>query len=162
MTVSTVNDLVEIYKNNHETIHRQIAGITQAESLIQPPFQGNCLNWVLGHVVVARGQALQLLGLPGTFTPEEIKLYGHGSEPITGPANAIDIDVIVSKLDDSITRLTDKLNSMSPADLEKEVRIWRGPVPLSSAISFQLWHETYHTGQLELLRQLAGKNDKIL
>jgi hypothetical protein len=24
------------------------------------------------------------------------------------------------------------------------------------------WHETYHTGQLELLRQLAGKNDAII
>jgi methionine salvage enolase-phosphatase E1 len=24
------------------------------------------------------------------------------------------------------------------------------------------WHETYHTGQLELLRQLAGTNDRIV
>ena len=25
-----------------------------------------------------------------------------------------------------------------------------------------LWHETYHVGQLELLRQLAGTDDKVL
>jgi methionine salvage enolase-phosphatase E1 len=25
-----------------------------------------------------------------------------------------------------------------------------------------VWHETYHIGQLEPLRQLAGKNDKII
>jgi hypothetical protein len=24
------------------------------------------------------------------------------------------------------------------------------------------WHETYHTGQLEILRQLAGTNDRIV
>ncbi|NHZ72498.1 MAG: hypothetical protein GWP17_05390, partial [Aquificales bacterium] len=24
------------------------------------------------------------------------------------------------------------------------------------------WHETYHTGQLEILRQLAGKNDSVI
>jgi hypothetical protein len=29
-------------------------------------------------------------------------------------------------------------------------------------IRFSHWHETYHVGQLELLRQLAGKNDKVI
>jgi hypothetical protein len=24
------------------------------------------------------------------------------------------------------------------------------------------WHETYHTGQLDILRQLAGKDDGVL
>jgi hypothetical protein len=29
-------------------------------------------------------------------------------------------------------------------------------------ITFLQWHETYHLGQLEPLRQLAGKNDKVI
>lgn len=32
---------------------------------------------------------------------------------------------------------------------------------LGAALPFFLWHESYHTGQLELLRQLAGMNDKV-
>ena len=30
------------------------------------------------------------------------------------------------------------------------------------ALASQHWHETYHTGQLELLRQLAGTDDAIV
>ena len=29
-------------------------------------------------------------------------------------------------------------------------------------LHFLLWHETYHTGQTELLRQLTGVNDKVI
>ena len=33
---------------------------------------------------------------------------------------------------------------------------------LADWVAFLHWHETYHVGQLELLRQLAGTNDKII
>jgi len=29
-------------------------------------------------------------------------------------------------------------------------------------LNFLLWHETYHVGTTEQLRQLAGKNDKVI
>jgi hypothetical protein len=29
-------------------------------------------------------------------------------------------------------------------------------------VFFQYFHETYHVGQTELLRQLAGKNDQVI
>jgi hypothetical protein len=33
---------------------------------------------------------------------------------------------------------------------------------LGDEIEGLAWHETYHLGQLELLRQLAGKNDQVI
>ena len=33
---------------------------------------------------------------------------------------------------------------------------------IGGMVSFLAMHETYHVGQLELLRHLAGKNDKII
>ena len=33
---------------------------------------------------------------------------------------------------------------------------------LLSKIRFDLWHETYHTGQTDLLRQISGMNDHII
>ena len=33
---------------------------------------------------------------------------------------------------------------------------------LGEQLSFLSWHETYHVGQTEALRQLAGKNDKVI
>jgi hypothetical protein len=33
---------------------------------------------------------------------------------------------------------------------------------LGGVLAFLNWHEAYHVGQLELLRQLAGKNDQVI
>jgi hypothetical protein len=33
---------------------------------------------------------------------------------------------------------------------------------VAEKIAFSYWHEAYQVGQLELLRQLAGKYDKVI
>jgi hypothetical protein len=154
--------IIELYQFNHNIIHLHLKDITHPESLIQPPFRGNCINWVIGHIIGIRDECLKLLGLPGMFTESESKKYGYGSEPITDAAQAIDLDAMLKKLDESLAIIVNKLESLSQADLDREARIWRGPLPLSEAVSFMLWHESYHTGQLELLRQLTGKNDHVI
>jgi hypothetical protein len=42
------------------------------------------------------------------------------------------------------------------------VKDFRGEITLGNRLFFIYYHETYHVGQTELLRQLAGKNDKII
>jgi uncharacterized damage-inducible protein DinB len=36
------------------------------------------------------------------------------------------------------------------------------PWTTAEFLHFLLWHETYHAGQTELLRQLSGTNDKVI
>jgi uncharacterized damage-inducible protein DinB len=162
MGTSSANILVELYKYNHDIIHQQLAEISHEESLLQLPFRGNCMNWVVGHILGVRGEALELMGLPGTLNLAEEKVYGYGSDPLADPANACDLGSMVKRLDDSLARVIYGLDSLSSAELNSQVRIWRGPMPLIAALSYVQWHESYHTGQLELLRQLAGKNDKVI
>jgi len=162
MITPTAKLIIELYHYNHNIIHQQLNGITHAESLLQPPFRGNCINWVIGHIVCIRDECLAQLGLPGTFSESESKKYGYGSEPITDASQAIDLITMVKKLDESLATIVSKLESLSQADLDREARTWRGPLPLSEAVSFMLWHESYHSGQLELLRQLTGKNDHVI
>lgn len=153
---------INVLQFNHEIIHQQLQNITQAESLLQPPYRGNCLNWVVGHILSIREYWFGLLGLPGLMSETEKKIYGYGSQPLTEGSQATALDSLVDRLDTSLGILIDELNCLSPAELEREVRIWRGPVPLREAIAFMQWHEAYHTGQLEQLRQLTGKNDHIV
>ncbi len=154
--------LIELYKNNHEIIHKQLNEISQEESLLQLPFRGNCMNWVVGHILGVRGEALELIGLPGTLNAAEEKIYGYGSDPLTDPAKACNLNAMLNRLDEALARVINGLNSMPSTEFERQVRIWRGPMTLLTALSFIQWHESYHSGQLELLRQLAGKNDKII
>lgn len=162
MTTLPNSILVEIYLNSHTILQKQTEGISQEESLLQLPFRGNCMNWVIGHILGIRGDALELMGLPGTMNPAEKQAYGYGSEPITCPEKACDLVDMLRRLDESLPRVIDALTSLSVEDMEREVRIWRGPMPLVTALAYVQWHESFHTGQLEQLRQLAGKNDKVI
>jgi hypothetical protein len=154
--------LINLFQNNHNILHLQVRDVTHTESLIQPPFRGNCLNWVVGHVLVVYGECLEAIGLPNTASEEEVKLYGYGSQPITDPARACDLDDLLKRLDNALPILLGALGSLSAEELERPVQIWRGKVSLLEALSFMQWHSAFHTGQLELLRQLTGKNDKVI
>jgi len=162
MTPPSAVTLIDLLKFNHEAIHMQLKDITHAESILQLSFQGNCMNWVIGHILDNRQGWLGMLGLPAILTEAESKKYGYGSEPVTCAEEALALDYLLEKLDDNLAVLVSKLETLTQADLDREVEIWRGKVPMAQALFFFLWHEAYHTGQLELLRQLAGKNDKVI
>ena len=154
--------LIVVFQANHDILRKQCAGITQAESLLPLPFRGNCLNWVAGHILGIYSQGLELLGLPAAISPAENEIYGYGSEPLTDHRLALPLEDILQRLDSALAALTVGLTGLTADGLQRPVRIWRGQVSLHEGLSFYQWHASFHTGQLELLRQLAGKDDKII
>lgn len=54
--------LCDLYGQTYDVIRRQTAGLTHEDSLLQPSHGGNCLNWVVGHITIARANILALLG----------------------------------------------------------------------------------------------------
>lgn len=162
MTTHTAKVWIELLKFNNNVIHMQLKDITHAESLLQLPFRGNCMNWVIGHILGIRHECLAYLGLPGVLTDAEVNTYQYGSEPITSAEQASDLESMVKRLDESLEALTAHLEGISREALFAEVDHWMGKRPIAEALSFAQWHEAYHTGQLEQLRQLTGKNDKVI
>ena len=80
--------LVELLANGFEgntwVINQEVEGLIYAESLIQPPYHGNCLNWVVGHIVQSRCRVLDLLGEPSIWDDVQRARYASGSDPVTG------------------------------------------------------------------------------
>jgi hypothetical protein len=150
--------LVEYYGIIHRVIKRQLDGVTHKESLQQPPFRGNCLNWVLGHMVFSRGGVLKLLDEDLPWTENEAARYIRNSEPITGEENALPLEQLLDYLDQSQARILAGLQWVSAERMETVV----DDQTVGERMTFSQWHETYHLGQLEPLRQLAGKNDKVI
>jgi uncharacterized damage-inducible protein DinB len=153
--------LIQSFKLTHWLIHKQAEGLTHADSVLQLPFRGNCFNWVLGHIINSRNEALTLLGETPTLSEAEASLYQSGAEPVTGEEQAVRLERLLQALDEALNRLTTALQQVSPDRMAAIYNAERQQT-VGDRIAGLHWHETYHTGQLEILRQLAGKDDKVV
>ena len=143
-------------------INRQVEGLSNADSLLQPPFRGNCLNWVLGHIAVHRGLMIKALGSEDPVSEEPRRRYGNDSEPVLGAADDLQsLDQLLDELKRLKEGIEKRLEGRSAIDLDLVIDAERGTT-MGSRLAFLAWHEAYHVGQTELLRQLAGKDDKII
>ena len=59
-------------------LDRNLAGVDHEQSLLAPRPGGNPMNWIVGHVVRTRNQALALLGSTPLFEDAEFAQYGAG------------------------------------------------------------------------------------
>jgi hypothetical protein len=157
--------LLDAANRNYGVIQRQVAGLTHEDSLLQLPFRGNCLNWVVGHITQSRNKMLKIVGEPTVWTDEQIARYDRESLPVLNGDDAFHFEQILADFKQTHERFVEKLNSMSPDDLLliapeiiKGIPDWS----ISEFLNFLLWHEIYHVGQTEILRQLAGTNDKVI
>lgn len=158
MNYPDAESLIQSYATNHWLINTIIEGLTTADSLVQPPYDGNCMNWVLGHILSGRHTALKLVGATPVWSQEEVDRYKTGSGPIVTADQALPLEKLISDLDLTQERITAALVEKSQADLMEEAETNRGLKPITQHLHGLHWHETYHTGQLELLRDLAKAN----
>lgn len=157
--------LSEVAQRNFDIIRAQLKGVTHEQSLIQPPFNSNCLNWVMGHILQNRNLMLKVLGQPTTWTDEQIERYCMGSAPVIDGRDAVSLDQMTADLAVCHQRLIEGLKPLSSANLDapaREVMTGMTGWTIGWTVNYLLWHETYHTGQTDLLRQAAGMNDKII
>jgi hypothetical protein len=152
--------VIRTLEANYGIIKRQVEGLTHEDSLLQLPFRGNCLNWVVGHIVMARGRMLKLMQLDPVLTPEQAQLYETGSNPITDGGVALRFESLLECLDAAHQQLIAALRASSVEDLGALIPDSERTV--GEQLRGLAWHETYHTGQTEILRQLSGINDKVI
>lgn len=153
-------DLVGTFARNTGVVMAQAKDLTHADSLIQHP-NGNCLNWVLGHIVVDRDDILELLGEPPVASAAA--RYKRGSEPITGEGEGVlSLPQLLELLDQSQARIEATLSRMDAAAFARKSEGDERGRTIGQRAFFIYFHETYHVGQTELFRQLAGKDDKLI
>ncbi len=159
----TSKELAEGFARNLGIIVSQTKGLDHADSILQPPMRGNCMNWVLGHIADNRNALLKRLGQPTMMSEEQGKRYGYGSEPVCADGeDVLKLEELLNMLQRSQETIASVLDRITPEELAREIDGFRGKTSLGSFLFFVHWHETYHVGQAELLRQLAGTNDKVI
>ena len=159
-----IQTLIKFFERNLEIILLQTEGLTHQESLIQLPFRANCMNWVVGHLLTNRRNIIQLLGVEDPLPGVNLDHYERESDPIKAEEEGVlPLDELLSYLEDTQVVLTQLLENETPDSCQRLLPYRRNPErPLSYWLLFLYFHDTYHVGQTELLRQAAGKDDKII
>jgi len=159
----TAQQLADAYARNTNIIQRQADGLSHGDSVLQLPFRGNCFNWVLGHILESRNTILGLLDAEPALDPAVASRYARGSEPILadGP-EVVPFADLLGALERGQAALTEKLGAVTDEAFARETPFFSRSMPLSDLLFFLYFHDSYHTGQAEPLRQLAGKDDKII
>jgi hypothetical protein len=158
----TKADLIKMLVIENNLIHDQTNELSQADTLIQPP-GGNCMNWVLGHLLESQISMLKAIDGVSPIDPVLLDRYKRESAPITPiDEDILSLDFLLDGHDKEHAAIAARLSEMSEADFDVEIQQGERKVIRGWRVFFLHFHYTYHIGQLEQLRQLAGKTEKII
>jgi uncharacterized damage-inducible protein DinB len=146
-----------LFELNDYCVKVNTEGFTEADGFVQPSGGGNCCNWVLGHIVATRNAILELLGESPIWSEKEVGQYKRGAEAITASTNAHSLIDIQNAFDRSQKLILNALKKKTAENLAKET----DDETVGHKLTTLLFHETYHVGQLGLLRRIAGKEGAI-
>ena len=156
------DQLVRAFERNVRVVEAQAEGLDHGDSLLQTEFRINCFNWTVGHLISSRDDLLEALGAQPLFG-DELDRYRRESEPILedGPG-VLPFDRLLAMLRESQGRIGEVLANASEEALVAEVTVGERTTTPASRAFFHFFHDTYHTGQTELLRQVAGVGDSVI
>ena len=143
--------LKQLYELNYRALTLNLEDVNDEEALILPRLGGNCLNWIVGHILISRDEILRQLGEKSVFPGDEANAYKRGSNTenihVLTPLNRL-----LEKMAETQKILEDALGHLTETETEAE---W------IDQLSFLQFHETYHVGQTGLLRRIIGKEGAI-
>jgi uncharacterized damage-inducible protein DinB len=74
----------------------------------------------------------------------------------------LQLEDLLARLDQAQEHIAAALEGMDEAALDREITRGERKTTVGRRLFFLYFHETYHVGQTELFRQLAGKDDKVI
>lgn len=156
--MSDPTKLIRWFQATHWVVQTESKDMTHADSLIQPEFNANSFNWVLGHMLNGRNNIHTALNLPPALPPEQTAVYDRETDGLVDNDTAVPFQTLLAAYDDSQAQVLAALETVPPEtwDARRDERNTVG-----EWVTFLLWHETFHAGQLNVLRQLS-QNDKTI
>ena len=152
MSDNRAETIVRDYAFHNRIIHFYADGLNHEESIWQLPFEHNCFNWILGHIVANRSHALESLAFDHDWQEDVRALYHDGTPPIKPDSPAIALPQLVTWLDASVELMGAALAGQAAAWLDEAHANYRGEKSRFEHVSGFHWHEGFHLGQLEMVK----------
>src|SRR6266511_5520838 len=96
---SELQSLQHQARMEHQVVRRNVEGLTHEESLLQPQPGGNCLNWIVGHLVWVYAGMLPMLQQEPVLEQGRLSRYARGGPPLRNPAEARDFGELMAAWD---------------------------------------------------------------
>lgn len=144
--MTTTETLIYLYQVTYRTFNRNLDGISHEESLLSP-HGGSSMNWIAGHLLLVRGEILEKIGAVPEFSLEQMKIYDRYTPGIA--ENPVELSRIMGLFSRTQEQL---LAALSLGERSPEV---------FKFVAFYSFHESYHCGQLGIMRRALGKQGAI-
>ncbi|MCB9831728.1 MAG: DinB family protein [Planctomycetes bacterium] len=120
---------------------------------------GTTINWILGHILMARQGPHKLLGLEPPAAPEKLAAYGRGTNWNEHGADYMSFAELKDCLAASDAALKTAYEKACSEKLAGPMPESSFPFPVASfgaGLAAYQFHESYHLGQLGTARRLLG------
>ena len=153
---SLMKDTADLYRFNSHALHARVADFTSEDWERQHGDSSSAL-WIVGHLCVYRRRVLRMFGEDMPAADWEAA-FQQGTKPAEHPADTTP-DMLLREWERSGERLAARLEALTPEEADRPAGFTApdGSETLGSVGTFLLWHETYHIGQLGLIRKILHK-----
>ncbi len=143
----------ELLKFNIAYLSRTIEGVSQEKYYIRPEGRGNPLIWLMGHLVLNRGEIVEILG--GDPSTRDLgDFFARGTRPLNDPTAYPQPQKLMTRYV-KLAAITDHLlKSCDDAIFDKPS--WGQFDTLGQHLAYSYMHETHHIGQVTYLVNLPS------
>lgn len=164
MLTFTTEQLVGQIQMHTGLLHRHVADLSDDEACVAP-LGGNSANWLVGHLLVYRDLACEMLGAARQLDATLHARYGNGSTNVSAPADDVPtLSSLRAQVDAQLPHLLSCVQTVTDDTLAQEVTRPNGTVTtLGARFAFYiLFHEPFHIGQFEYARHAVGKHEGLI
>ncbi len=143
-------ETLTVYKMNNRALNINLEGLNHEDSLVSSEHGGNCINWIIGHIIISRDDFSEILGIDKISNENLLAKYSRGTKPIT-KETATDFNELLDIFNKSQAAIEEKIAFTDFANRQEDLK----------SLASHAFHEAYHVGQTGLLRRIAGKSGAI-
>jgi len=155
-----ISNIEGMFKTNTDIVNKAIGDVGAEDWFRSPGDDSNHLMWVMGHLIVHRGRALQILG--GDWDASWAPLFARGAQRVgdTEYPSSAEMQQMWNQVS---TELCAAVRNAPPDVLAQQAP--PGPPSfdgkLSGTIAFFAFHDAYHSGQVSYLRKWLGYGQTV-
>jgi hypothetical protein len=152
----SLEHLTRGFRFNEKVLGGVTSGLEGEDWLRRACPEASHAYWVLGHIAISRRSLLRGLGKDLPQEPWE-STFARGSKPCRELTVAPSL--LAEDFNSSGRLLQEWLGSLDEKEASSPYvrKLPDGAQTKEEAVRFYLWHESYHLGQLGILRKVCGK-----